>query len=279
MPELPEVETIVRQIRPHILNRHISNIDILRPDQWVSPEAARIYIVGSKIENVFRKGKFIIIQLTSNSSLAIHLRMTGKLCWKKGPLKSYKYDRTIFFLNDESRIHFNDTRALGTLEIVAHDEFEQRFKKYGPDPFSEEFTQELLKHIISKSAMQIKDFLMDQTKIAGIGNIYANEILFHSNINPMRRADNLSDFEIIRLYRNISKILSTAILNMGTTLGNKISDYRNVYEMNGNYQAFLHVYGRKNEACRICQHKIIRIVQKGRSSFYCPSCQPFKSTD
>ncbi|MBN1153457.1 bifunctional DNA-formamidopyrimidine glycosylase/DNA-(apurinic or apyrimidinic site) lyase [candidate division KSB1 bacterium] len=276
MPELPEVETIVRQLRPHIVGKSINHVEIRRPQQWsVDPNVVNQSIRGAKIEGIRRNGKFIIISLDCLQCVIIHLRMTGKLTWVPGALTYGNYDRTIFHLHDGSFLIYNDTRALGRLEIIDQDLLPIRFEKYGTDPFCGKFSLDHLADLIQKSRLTAKDFLMNQNRVFGIGNIYANEILFHSNINPKRYTQTLTDEEIKRLYTNILEILSHAISLMGTTLGNHVSDYRNVYNMEGEYQSFLYVYGRQNEPCRICNNPIERIVQSGRSSFYCPVCQPF----
>ena len=275
MPELPEVETIVRQLRPCIVGKTIIQMDIHRTDQWsLEADIVREQTVGRTMTKIERRGKFVVIHLDCRLCLVIHLRMTGKLTWRQGILAFEKYDRTIFHLQDRSFIHYNDTRALGKLEIVPVEQLAARFAHYAPDPFSTEFTRDYLINIVKKSRLFIKDFLIDQKKIGGIGNIYANEILFHSRINPTRPANSLTDAEINRLYSHIPNILSEAITHMGSTLGNHVSDYRNVYDKSGNYQAFLQVYGRQKKPCHQCNNQIVRIVHKGRSSFFCPVCQP-----
>ena len=275
MPELPEVETIVRQLKSQIIGRIITKIEILRPDQWKlnQPGEVQQALKNQCITQVNRRAKFILIDLQSGCQLIIHLRMTGKLTWAPCKPEIDKYTRTIFYFTDGSSLQFNDTRALGSLIFLKCGDEYPSLKKLGVEPLSDDWLLENLKILCQKSTLTMKDFLMDQNKIAGIGNIYANEILFRSGIHPQRRANTLSDNEIERLYHIIPKILELAIEKMGTTLGNKVSDYRSVYNIEGEFQNILTVYGREGEPCLKCAAPIIRIKQKDRSSFVCENCQ------
>lgn len=275
MPELPEVETIVRQLQGQIIGRVIKEIEILRPDQWKLNQPAKVKqtLENQRINSVNRRAKFILIDLHSGSQLIIHLRMTGKLIWSPGKPVIDKFSRTIFYFNDGSSLQFNDTRALGSLILLNCGEEYPSIKKLGIEPLSDDWNLEHLKSKLQKSSLVMKDFLLDQNKIAGIGNIYANEILFRSAIHPRRRANTLSEDEIERLFHIIPKVLDLAIQKMGTTLGNKVSDYRSVYNVEGEFQNILTVYGREGEDCLKCGSPIIRIKQKDRSSFVCENCQ------
>ena len=275
MPELPEVETIVRQLKPQILNKKIVKVEIFRISQWkgTSPEDIVSPVTINLFKNISRRAKYIIFELNNGFFLLIHLRMSGKLIWTESWTPIDKYSRTIFYFEDESSLQFNDTRALGTLEVIKPDQQPECLKKLGIEPLDKEFTYDLLKRLIIKSKLEIKDFLMDQKKIVGIGNIYANEILFHCKIHPKRVANSLKPDEVENLFQFIPQVLNTAIAHMGTTIGNKASDYRSVYNVEGTFQSLLQVYGRANEPCYNCSKPIIRIIQKGRSSFCCENCQ------
>ena len=273
MPELPEVETIVQQLKPQIQDRKIIKTEILRSSQWKNPENAVFILENSTIKQISRRAKFIIFELENGFRLIIHLRMTGKLIWNENLYARDRYARTIFHLDNGSHLQYIDTRALGRLEIVAPNFEPDCLKKLGIEPLDDDFQIDILRQLLDKSKLEIKDFLIDQKKIAGIGNIYANEILFRSGIHPKRVSSSLTAPETERLFHTIPKVLSTAISRMGTTLGNKVSDYRNVYGKNGDFQTFLQVYGRTGEPCLTCGEPIIRIVQKGRSSFVCENCQ------
>lgn len=275
MPELPEVETIVRQLQEQIVGKIIKKIEILRPDQWKlnRPDEVPQALNKQRIAQVSRRAKFILMDFKSGCQLIIHLRMTGKLIWSPIKPEVDKFTRTIFYFTDGSSLQFNDTRALGSLIFLNCDEEYPSLKKLGVEPLGDEWNQEHLKSIFQKSTLAMKDFLLDQNKIAGIGNIYANEILFRSSIHPKRRANTLSDEEIEKLFHIIPKVLELAIQKMGTTLGNKVSDYRSVYNIEGGFQNILTVYGREGEPCLKCGTPIIRIKQKNRSSFVCENCQ------
>lgn len=275
MPELPEVETIVRQLRDQIAGQVIRMVEILRRDQWKRnhPEEVEQILRNEQIYQVNRRAKFILIDFQSGCRLVIHLRMTGKLIWSPEKPLIDKFTRTIFYFTNGSSLQFNDTRALGTLAFLNSHEKDNPLEKLGIEPFGDEWSLENLKSICNRSQLVMKDLLMDQTKIAGIGNIYANEILFRAGIHPERRSNVLADEEIKRLYHIIPEVLDLAINKMGTTLGNKVSNYRSVYNIQGEFQDILAAYGREGESCLQCGAQIIRIKQKGRSSYFCRNCQ------
>lgn len=275
MPELPEVETIVRQLNQQIVGKVIKKIEILRPDQWKlnQPEEVQRALNNQRIIGITRRAKFILIDFKSDCRLIIHLRMTGKLIWSPGKPEINKFSRTVFYFSDDSALEFNDTRALGSLIFLNCGEEYPSLKKLGVEPLGDDWLLEYLKSICQKSMLTMKDFLLDQNKIAGIGNIYASEILFRSGIHPQRRANTLSDEEREKLFNIIPKVLELAVQKMGTTLGNKVSDYRSVYNVEGEFQNILAVYGREGKPCLKCGAAIIRIKQKGRSSFVCEHCQ------
>jgi len=275
MPELPEVETIVRQLKTEIIGKVISKVDIRRTDQWKknNPEDVKKALTNQRIAGISRRAKFILIDFHSGSRLIIHLRMTGKLIWHPGKPVIDKFTRTIFYFTNGTSLQFNDTRALGSLIFLRPGEDYPSLQKLGMEPLEDEWQLDRLRQFCQKSSLAIKPFLMDQTKIAGIGNIYANEVLFRAGIHPERPANTLSDDEVERLFHIIPKILALAIQKMGTTIGNKVSDYRSVYNIEGEFQNILAVYGREGEPCLKCGTPIVRIKQKDRSSFVCENCQ------
>lgn len=275
MPELPEVETIVRQLQTQIVGKVIEKIEILRDDQWKKnhPRDVEKKLKNERITGISRRAKFILIDFQSGCQLIIHLRMTGKMIWHSGLPQIDKFTRTIFYFTNDTSLQFNDTRALGTLIYLNCGEEYPSLKKLGIEPLGDEWDLATLKSICQKSQLTMKDLLMDQTKIAGIGNIYANEILFRSGIHPQRRANTLSDEEIEKLFHFIPTVLDLAIQKMGTSIGNKVSDYRSVYNIEGGFQNILAVYGREGESCLKCGTPITRIKQKDRSSYFCSHCQ------
>ena len=275
MPELPEVETVVRQLREQITGQVIERVDILRFTQWTQnePKEVKKLLKNKRIVGISRRAKFILIKLEKNFYLIMHLRMSGKLIWSNKEPQIDKYSRTILYFKSGSSLQFNDTRALGTLALLNSDKKNEWEKRIGLEPLNDEWNLETLTSIFNRSKLEIKPLLMDQTKIAGIGNIYACEILFHSKISPERRANTLSDKEIKHLFENIPKVLQLAVDNMGTSLGDGVSNYRSLYNIEGDFQNMLMVYGREGEPCRKCGSPIIRIKQKRRSSYFCGRCQ------
>ena len=275
MPELPEVETIVRQLRPHVLNKKITNVQVFRPGQWKqsNPDDAAKVLAGDSFADISRRAKFITLKLASDYMLVIHLRMSGKLMWVQNCEPLNQYTRTLFCLEDDTSLQFNDTRALGTIDLYAPVTKPECLEKLGIEPLENHLNEIILKELLSSSRLEIKDFLMNQNKVCGIGNIYANEILFHCKIHPQRKTNTLTSVEIKHLAQTIPAVLKKAIERMGTTLGNSASDFRTVYNIEGDFQSLLKVYGRAGESCDKCGTEIIRIVQKGRSSFVCENCQ------
>lgn len=275
MPELPEVETIVRQLQEHLIGKAIARVLILRASQWKEndPDLVSSQLIGEKIAGIHRRAKFILIDFHSGCRLIIHLRMTGKLIWAPDDLASDQFARTIFYFTDGSSLLFSDTRALGRLSLVSCAETAGSLARLGIEPLSGDWQLDHLTALLKPSRLTMKDFLLDQTKIAGIGNIYANEILFRAGIHPRRQAMTLNEEEIERLYHIIPRVLELAIDKMGTSIGNKVSDYRSVYNMQGEFQNVLAVYGREGKPCLKCGSPIIRIKQKARSTFVCENCQ------
>ena len=269
MPELPEVETIVRQLRQKISRQVIGNVRIFDKGKITLKTSS---IVGSKIEDIFRSGKQIVIRLASihkpkDSYLIIHLRMTGSLIWSaKNFSEKPKYARAMF-QTAKGDLYFTDPRRFGIIDYSCDLE---SFKPLGIEPLSEEFTVRYLSELISNLNQPLKHFLMRQDKIVGIGNIYASEILFNAKLNPKRKTCSLKKEEIIALHRSIKKILAAAIKHNGTT----ISDYKDTSGKTGGYATALKVYDRENRSCPRCKFPTIsRITQQGRSTYFCSQCQ------
>ena len=262
MPELPEVETIVRGLA--IVNgARIDKLEVLdsRLDLPVQE------IVGKRIERIERRGKYILLHLPKGKSLIIHLRMSGRLTLTRCPAEE-KHTRLILHL-DRGKVYFINPRRLGTVEY-SQNGFPHNL---GIDPFDLEFTPQHLEEIVTPSRAPIKPLLMNQGKIAGLGNIYATEALWRGRIDPRRAGNTLTAKEVRLLHRAIVTVLQEAIDHMGTTLGDTVSDYRNASGDYGGFQNLLAVYGREKEPCLRCGEEIVRIRQAGRSTYYCPECQ------
>jgi formamidopyrimidine-DNA glycosylase len=262
MPELPEVETIVRGLSP-VRGALIGELEVL--DQRLALPVHEI--VGKTIEGIERRGKYILFRLSGGGNIIVHLRMSGRLTLTRAPAEE-KHTRFILHL-DRGKVYFINPRRLGTVEY-SRNGFPHEI---GIDPFDLEFTPRRLEEIVTSSRAPIKPLLMNQSKIAGLGNIYAAEALWRAGINPRRIGETLTHKEIQALHPAIVGILKKAIDNMGTTFGETVSDYRNVYGDCGKFQDLLAVYGREKEPCPRCEELITRIVQAGRSTFFCPGCQ------
>ncbi len=266
MPELPEVETIARQLAPQLEGRRIGYVQILDPKLVLNPED----IAGSVIARVLRFGKRLILELRGsdkrNRYLRFDLRMTGRLTWSpSGETFSQKHLRAVFGL-DDGNLLFYDLRRLGTIRI--YDNLEDA-RPAGIEPLDPNLTSKRLKKILSKSRQALKVWLLRQDRLAGIGNIYASEICFAAGLNPLHPVNDLNYREVRSLLHAVRSVLREAVENRGTTL----SDYRDARGDKGGHQFFLNVYRRENEPCPRCGGRIRRIVLQQRSTFYCPGCQ------
>ena len=271
MPELPEVETVARQLKPLIKGKIVNEIVALDP-KLKSNSFKKL--VGLKVKDVYRVGKQVILEFDREKYLAIHLRMTGRLISadinKKTKLADFYHNISINqkhirfkLMFDKRELNFVDPRRFGTVKLLS--EIEQ----VGVDPVSNSFSKKLLAELINNNAQPLKNWLMRQDRLVGIGNIYASEILFDSKLNPQRKINTLSLSQIDQLYLSIRKILNKAIKNCGTTF----SDFQTTTGEVGSFQNFLKVYGREGESCLNCQAGIKRIVQQQRSTFFCNKCQ------
>ena len=266
MPELPEVETIVKQLRAKIAGKIITKLEVLEP-KVVDPKISSI--LPLKIKDVLRRGKFIIIPLDGSSSLLVHLKMTGHFHYveainKTKDQKHKQYLSRIFHLDDNSFFTFNEIRKFGMVNLVANGEMEKYLSKFGPEPLTitaENFQSRLQK--FPRSVIKTK--LLDQKFIAGIGNIYAQEVLYYAGIKPTQKIKDIPLPKIYLLHSEIQRVLKLSIENNGTT----VSDYTHL-SGKGNFQNFLAVYGQQN-----CPkgHSLHKINIGGRSTSFCQVCQ------
>jgi formamidopyrimidine-DNA glycosylase len=287
MPELPEVETIVRGLGKKVKGRTFLDVWTDSPALFkkVSFKEFRKRIKGKKINGVRRRGKNIIFDLTGDYALLVHQKITGHLLlgkWKKqgrvwvsktkGVLFSdpmNQFLRVIFFLSGSLDMALSDLRKFAKIELWERKDLEEYSKSFGPEPLAEEFTFNEFKKLFWGKKGKIKQILMDQSFIAGIGNIYASEILWEARIAPTREAREIKEKELKRIYLAIKKILKKSI----KLQGDSFSDFRKVSGEKGRYQDFARVYQKEGEKCPVCRGRIKRIKQGGRSSFFCPSCQ------
>lgn len=271
MPELPEVETICQTIQ-HLKGRKIKNI--FRSEKRLRLESTLdlLTLKNSKINNFNRRARYLLIGFDNDRSLIVHLGMSGKLTHScSGDFLQKKHDHFICELDDDSRLIFNDPRRFGFIDLI-HTKDLVRHKmlaKLGPEPLSTQFNSKYLTAKLRDKKMNIKTAMMDNEIVVGVGNIYINESLFASEISPLRSASSLSKAEIEKLTKTIKNILEKAI-KLG---GSSINDYVDSAGKKGNFQNSFKVYGNNRKKCLHCNDIITKIVQNGRSSFYCNNCQ------
>ncbi|MBI3992110.1 MAG: bifunctional DNA-formamidopyrimidine glycosylase/DNA-(apurinic or apyrimidinic site) lyase [Candidatus Lambdaproteobacteria bacterium] len=271
MPELPEVETIVRELNAAVTGRRIERVRVLRADALgeVPPGVFAQRLAGRAIAGIERRGKYLIFRLEPRRFLVAHLRMTGKFALSPALASPAPHHRVWFGLDDGALLVFQDARCFGTLRVVDSLADAVQLEGLGVEPLSRDFTAAWLARALGQSRAPLKSWLLHQGHIAGLGNIYAAEILFAARLSPRRPANSLNAHEVQRLLRATRRVLRLAIRKNGTT----ISDFARVDSKRGEFQHLLKVYGRADEACAVCRTPIARIVQAQRSTFYCPQCQ------
>jgi formamidopyrimidine-DNA glycosylase len=290
MPELPEVETIRRDLGL-LLNKKIIALEIFSP-KTASHSAAffRKALIGKKLLKIDRRGKLLIFYFNSSYFLLVHLKMTGQLIFQLKKLKiigghslnsgNYeksvggelpnKHTRAVFSFSGGGQLFFNDLRKFGYLKLVEKEELEKILNNnYGPEPLTAEFSSSNLQRIFEKRKINIKALLLNQKLVAGLGNIYVDELLFAAKIKPTRPANQLKPEEIVKLVKEANRIIRKAITHRGTTFNN----YVDSKGQKGNFSKFLQVYGRRAQACSVCACPIARIKLAGRGTHYCSNCQ------
>ncbi len=270
MPELPEVETVARQLAPLLTGRRIRCVEVLDPKLDSALLAA---LQGATIADVSRHGKQVALTLarprgkTASCYLLVHLRMTGRLIWlAPGCAGDGKHLRLRLEL-DRGSLLFYDPRRFGTCTVQTQLDADPRA---GLDPLGPGYSKAALRTLLGTSHQPLKTWLLRQDKLVGIGNIYASEILFAARLHPQRLAGGLEAAELARLAAAIPRILNLAVKHCGTTF----SDFQDAHGVTGRFQRLLKVYGRAGAPCHACQTPIVRLVQQQRSTFYCPACQP-----
>ena len=270
MPELPEVETIVRDVHRAARGARIERVEVFKQDliEGGTAEEFRSCVEGRTIGGVTRRAKNIVIDLGADR-LVVNLGMTGRLLVApaSAPLPTHLGVR--FDLDDGRLLLYQDVRRFGRLECLSADRWRERDEALGYEPLSGEFTPRVLRDLAAKSRVAIKTWLMDQRRVVGVGNIYASEALFRARIDPRRLANTLTLPQAKRLHAAIQAVLQEAIEFRGTTL----LDYRDASGQPGAFSRRLRVYDRKGEPCVSCGRPIERVVQGGRSTFFCSRCQ------
>ena len=268
MPEMPEVETIKRDLAGRIAGRCFVEIslDWPRAVQIPSPEEFCHRLKGQCIDGFDRHGKYLILRLASGEALILHFMMSGSLLLDTQG-DSHPYSRALFLLDDGTRLHFRDPRKLGRLWLVPDES--TVVGKLGPEPLSPVFTADSLMNGVINRPVPIKALLCDQGFLAGVGNMYADEALFAAAIHPRRRANSLSNEEVARLHRAICQVLEEAIAGHGAS----INDYRRPDGGLGTAQFVFKVAHRSGKPCPVCDTPIERIPIRNRGTCFCPNCQ------
>jgi len=274
MPELPEVETVVRGLNDsRLCGCKILNVKIGWPRTIANHSVTTFNdkIRDRVITSVIRRGKYIVITLDNQARLFIHLRMTGKLLIKPAAFNPGQHDHVVFTLHDKRRLVFNDTRKFGRITLIECEDCPT--DKLGPEPLSRNFTPALFRVALHCKKRQLKPLLLDQSFVAGLGNIYVDEALWQARLHPERIAGSLSNAECDALHRAIRAVLKKGIKNCGTTLGGGSSNFYSVAGNKGHNADHLNVFRRTGEPCPACGSTIIRIIVGQRSTHLCPACQ------
>ena len=294
MPELPEVEHVVRALRRVVVGRRIvaTEIGLRKLILPLSPSVFNRKLKGSKITSVGRRGKFILIELEPSGALPhgrasdthklarrqglvliVHLRMTGKFLSLSADDELPKHAHAIFYLDNERRLVFADQRQFGVMRLIARSRVSNTkgIRELAPEPFSDDFSLVYLKATLARSRRSLKTLLLDQTKVLGLGNIYASEALFRAGINPFKIAATLSGPRVARLHQAIRDVLNDAITDSSTSRVNL--EEKNGFSYGEAFERFWQVYELEGEPCVKCGARIRRIVHGGRSTYWCPHCQ------
>ena len=279
MPELPEVQTIVNQLKENLVGKTIQSVEIRLPKLWFgNVEELR----GAKIIDVRRRAKMILIKLGHGKNLVVHLKMTGQLIYSDaqnmatfpnpipfaGTTLPGKTTHVIFHL-DKGTLFFNDMRQFGWVKLLTDDEVVEVHEKHGPEPFGDDFTVDYLTKILNNWGRPVKLLLLDQSKIAGIGNIYANEALWYAQISPMKRGREIT--RVNELHEAIKKVLKMGLEYGGSSASDEA--FVNAEGLPGKMQEHFMVYQKNGTACPRCGKTITRSTIGGRGTFFCPKCQ------
>lgn len=273
MPELPEAETIAKGLARVLPGRRVARVRVLKHDVVEGP-AARFArgLSDQEIAAVERRGKNVVVRLAGGDRIVVNLGMTGRLlpAPTPSPPPGAHHAAVHWTFQDDSSLTFDDVRRFGRVQLLGPDAWRSWSRRLGPEPLSSAFTGARLRRILDGSRSPIRSLLLDQRKVAGVGNIYAVEALWGARVHPARPANGLTDPECRALHRTLRRVLRRAIAARGTTL----RDYRTAEGEAGGFAPALHAYGREGQRCRRCRASIERMRLSGRSAFFCPRCQP-----
>ncbi|MCK5922380.1 MAG: bifunctional DNA-formamidopyrimidine glycosylase/DNA-(apurinic or apyrimidinic site) lyase [Methylococcales bacterium] len=269
MPELPEVETVVRALRQPVVGRTIVGVRSYWERHIAVPsvEGLRKRLVGRRVVAINRRAKYLVFELDGADTLIMHLKMSGHLAVLPADVPAHKHVRTVFELDDGRELRFRDMRKFGKVYLVQ--DRDDVLGKLGPEPLVDAFTVAVFRERFERRTRVMKSLLLDQSFIAGVGNIYADEALHFAGISPLRHANTLTDDEIERLYAGIRHVLRLGIEREGAS----IDSYIKPDGTKGDMQNAVHVYSRTGQSCYRCGHLIERIIVGGRSTHFCVNCQ------
>ncbi len=277
MPELPEVETIARKLSPHLVGHTFTDVEVLWPRTIDCPglDKFKAALIGAQVIEVTRRGKYLMFELDTSHTLLVHLRMSGKFFLHPTKHLDDPHVRVRLQMDDEHWLIFSDTRKFGRFYLV--DNVDEVVDNLGPEPLDPSFTVATLSRRLEGRRGELKRLLLNQGFIAGLGNIYASEILWRARLHPQRVAGSFTHGELQRLHEAIKAVLQQSIADGGTSL----DDRQFVYPDGGlgRHQTQLMVYDRAEETCPRCGYAIVRIVQGQRSTYFCPVCQRKRSAN
>jgi formamidopyrimidine-DNA glycosylase len=274
VPELPETETIARDLDASVRGHTIVDLTVTRPDvlRRVTAEALRERVVGARIARCWRRAKLVVLDLSTGDRLVVQPRFTGALLLDAGALaeRERRYSTMAFTLDDGRRLHYRDIRRLGTVSLMAPDEFRGYSDALGPEPLDPHFTAAQLAGLLRASRQPVKKVLMDQRRLVGVGNIYANEALWRAGIDPSRPARTVTEEEAARLHADIRAVLGESIAERGTSF----RDYVDASGAAGRFTARLQAYGRGGAPCGRCGEPLSEThAIDGRTTVWCGHCQ------
>ena len=269
MPELPEVETVVRALRKPLVGQTFTEVRNYWPRHIATPDFPELQrrIHGQQVTAINRRAKYIVCELSDGDTLIIHLKMSGHLAVVDKTTPADKYAHTIFGLANDQELRFRDTRKFGRVYLV--DDPQTILGKLGPEPLEPAFTTAVLQERIANKRRVLKPLLLDQTFIAGIGNIYADEALFYARLHPQKKSETLTEADIVRLHAAIQKVLKMGIEREGASIDSYVKPDGN----KGDMQNAVAVFRRTGMPCYECGTAVVRIVLGGRSTHFCPVCQ------
>lgn len=277
MPELPEVETVVRDLRrAGLAGRTIRQVDVRWPGT-VAPQAPAPFCAalrGQSVRSLERRAKYLVFHLSGGSDLLVHLRMTGQFHWAAPGVKPSPHDRLVLTLDDGRRLCYRDTRKFGRWRIVP--DAEKHLAHLGPEPLRRAFSPAVFRERLARFKRQLKPLLLDQRCVAGLGNIYVDEALWTARLHPQRLSHSLTAAEINALHAAIQQVLRQGVRNRGTSLGDGQTNYNGLDGRRGRNQGGLKVFRRTQAPCPVCATPIRRIVVGQRSTHFCPRCQELK---